>query len=57
MKVEITSPDPKVQKAVMAHLVKVLEDKPRGLNVTEVNEKMGSFEIPQGPAFIFGKWQ
>ena len=51
MKVEITSPDPEVEKAVLAHLVKVLEDKPKGLSAEEI-----AFEMPQGPAFINGKW-
>ena len=51
MKVEITSPNPKVEKAVLAHLGKVLEDKPKGLSAKEI-----TFEMPQGPAFINGKW-
>ena len=56
MKVEITSSDPQVEKAVMAHLVKVLEDEPKGLTATEINEKDCTFEMPQGPAFINGIW-
>jgi len=56
MKVEITSPDPQVEKAVMAHLVRVLGDEPKGLTVTEINEKEASFEIPQGPMLINGQW-
>ena len=56
MKVEITSPDPQVKKAVMAHLVRVLEDEPKGLTVTEINKKEASFEIPHGPMFLNGQW-
>ena len=56
MKIKITSPDRQVEKAVMAHLVKILEDEPKGLTATEINEKDCTFEIPQGPAFINGTW-
>ena len=66
MKVEITSPSDKVQKAVMAHFVRVLEDEPKGLTVTEIKHVAGNefggeftnqtFKLPQGPALINGQW-
>lgn len=56
MKIEITSPSPQAEKAVMAHLVRVLEDEPKGLTITEIKEKEATFEIPQGPMYINGQW-
>jgi hypothetical protein len=56
MKVEITSPSPEAEKAVMAHLVRVLKDEPKGLTITEINEKESTFEIPQGPMLINRQW-
>ena len=56
MKVEITSPSDKAEKAVMAHLVRVLEDEPKGLTVTEVDKKASTFNVPSGPMLINGQW-
>ena len=56
MKIEITSPSPQAEKAVMAHLVRVLEDEQKGLTITEIKEKEATFEIPQGPMYINGQW-
>tara|TARA_Y100000310_G_scaffold183629_1_gene183750 strand:+ start:71 stop:247 length:177 start_codon:yes stop_codon:yes gene_type:complete len=56
MKVEITSPNPQVEKAVLAQLVRVLEDAPKGQSIAELREAGVSFEMPQGPAYIDGKW-
>ena len=56
MKVEITSPSDKVEKAVMAQLVRVLEDEPKGLTVAEIDRKASTFEVPSGPMLINGQW-
>ena len=56
MKVEITSPSDKAEKAVMAHLVRVLEDEPKGLTVTELDKKASTFNVPSGPMLINGQW-
>ncbi len=53
----------KQDKPMMAKLVKVLEDKPKGITVAELQmtgevriESNQIFEIPQGPARIGSQW-
>lgn len=44
-------------EAEFVRLLNELEDKPKGLTVTELQmTDEVRFEIPQGPAFINGKW-
>ena len=53
----------KQNEPVMAILVRVLEDKPKGITVAELQmtgevriESSQTFEIPQGPARIGSQW-
>ena len=40
------------QKPVMAILVKVLKDKPKGMSMTKVKK----LNVPSGPMLINGQW-
>tara|TARA_Y100000310_G_scaffold8750_1_gene9240 strand:- start:453 stop:677 length:225 start_codon:yes stop_codon:yes gene_type:complete len=44
------------RKPVVAKLVKVLEDSPKGISQAELKKAVGTFEIPQGPARIGSQW-
>ena len=53
----------KQDKPMMAKLVKVLEDKPKGMSLAELQmtgevriESNQTFEIPQGPMRIGNQW-
>jgi hypothetical protein len=53
----------KQDKPVMAKIVKVLEDNPKGVTLTELQmtgevrmDEVKAFEIPQGPARIGSQW-
>ena len=56
----------KQDKPVMAIFIRVLEDKPKGVSVAELNKIVGTecggkiinqtFEIPQGPMRIGSQW-
>ena len=57
------SMEEKQDKPVMAKLVKVLEDNPKGVTVAELQmtgevrmDEVKAFEIPQGPARIGSQW-
>ena len=54
-KVEVVSPDPQVEKAVVAHLVRVLDPHCHGVALKEIKEE-ADFQIPQGPMLINGQW-
>ena len=46
-------------EAEFVRLLNKLEDKPKGMSVEELAPTpppTGVFELPQGPAFINGKW-
>ena len=45
------------QKPVMAILVKVLKDKPKGIPKTEATRVLtGKLNVPNGPILINGQW-
>jgi hypothetical protein len=47
-------------EAEFVRFLNELEDKPKGMSMTELDVTPphgGEFEIPQGPAFINGRWE